>query len=296
MDAQESKQKFQQADQLYRAGRYQEALDLLDELNRAYPNAKNVLYPAALCLKKLGRDREALPICEQLIARFQDPRAQELKAKITAGLGGGGDVQSTALADLGLTGASDILGDAPPRRAQPYTPVEEGSDWLKYSLIGLGVVVLLAILIVPPLMYEAPPEPPPGSAAQSEQGQAFDPDSVAGLIGIGAILVVIMCGYVGHILGGYLALAVLNQLPSDDLLQNVLSLALTFFLAYLVSLIPFVGWIAAIVIVSSRYELGCGGLLAFLFISNVCSTICAIVPFLMIGGSLAAFGELMGAA
>lgn len=291
MDAQESKQKFKQADQLYREGRYQEALGLLDELNRAHPNAKNVLYPAALCLEKLGRANEALPICEQLIQQFQDPRAEKLKAKITAARGGGGE--STALADLGLTGAADILDDGPPARVPAYSPVEEESNWIQYTLIGLGVAVVLAMLIVPPLVYEAPPEPPPESTAQNEQQPFFDPDTLAGSIGMGLLLVIVLGGYVGHVIGGYLALTLLNQQPSDELLQNLLSLALTFFLAYLASLIPFAGVIIAIVIIGSRYELGCGGLLAFLFISNVCSTICAVIPFVLLGGSLALFGELL---
>lgn len=285
MDAQESTYKFKKADQYFREGHYEAALELLSELNRAHPNAKNVLYPAAMCLEKLGRAEEALPICEQLIRQFQDPRAQELKARVVQSQQmAGGD----ALADLGLTGAGDILDMGPPASAAPaYAPVDDGTEWWKYALMGLGTVVVLAIIIVPLMTYEAPPEPPPG-ASNGEGTYTFDSELLGQSIGIGAFILLLGMAFAGEMVGGYLALMVLNQLPSDKFVDNCISLGITLFLAGLANLVPFVGPIAALVIVAQVYDLGCGGLLLFAVMSNIGAILAMIIPFVILFGSLAA--------
>jgi len=47
LDKQEGQHKFKEADSLYRQGFYPEALQLLAELNRAYPNTRRIMFPMA---------------------------------------------------------------------------------------------------------------------------------------------------------------------------------------------------------------------------------------------------------
>lgn len=285
MDDNESRRRFKEADALYRAGRYGEALALLEALDRAYPNAKNVLYPLALCLEKQGRAGEALAICDRLIGQFQDPRAVTLKQRIRAR----GDAEprpSTALADLGLTGAADLFDLDRPSAVPAYAPVEPESNWLRYTLIGAGVCLLLALLIVPPLMYEAPPEPPPGSAGG--QSAAVSPEDFARAIGLGMILTLVAASFTGSVAGGYLALFLMNQLPSREVMDNLISLAFTMFLVNLAGFVPIVGVIAGLVIISKVYDLGCGGLLMFVLLSGFMSALFTAVPLMFLVASLSA--------
>lgn len=76
MDKKEAKQIFLQADVLYTQGRYDDALHLLQRLNREFPRQKHIMYSAALCLEQLGRAQESIALCEQLIERFEDERAE----------------------------------------------------------------------------------------------------------------------------------------------------------------------------------------------------------------------------
>jgi len=293
MDARESEQNFKRADALYREGRYGEALGILDELNRAHPNAKNVLYPAALCLEKLGRGDEALPICGQLIAQFQDPRARELQARLTAASrSGAGEFESTALADLGLHGAGDILDMGPPRRVAAYAAAEPEGDWKRYALIGLGVAAVLALIVIPPLMYEAPSEPPPGRGGQG--GVGIDPEAFLGAIGIGFFILFLGSGLVGHIAGGYLALSLMNQLPSDRASDNLISIGLTVLVVFLVGFVPVVGGVIGLIIISKNYDLGCGGLLIYVFLAGFCAFLFMMVPLMLMAGSLAALAPSAG--
>ena len=285
MDAGESRQKFKEADRLFREGRYESALDILRALDHVHANTKNILYPAALCLEKLGRGHEALPLCERLIARFQDPRAVELKARILDARAGG-EMPATALADLGSTGAAALLDLEPARSVPAYAPVEPESDWKRYALIGVGVAALLAILIIPPLMYEAPPEPPPGAVEQA--ARAATPESFVRAIGLGLILAIVGASYAGSVAGGYLALFLMNQLPSQQVIDNLFSVAFIMVLVTLASFVPIVGFIAGLVIISKVYDLGCGGLLIFVILSSVFSGLFTAIPMMLLLGSIAA--------
>ena len=85
MDAQQGTEKFREADALFKQGEYARALQLLDELNRAYPNEKRLLYAMALSLGKLGRRAEALQTCNRILERYDHPRTQRLKERLMRG-------------------------------------------------------------------------------------------------------------------------------------------------------------------------------------------------------------------
>jgi tetratricopeptide repeat protein len=96
----EATQLYHQADELFRAKKYPEALVILDQLDEQFPNWKNVLYPRALCLANLDRFEEAKQICEYLVNVYKDPRAQKLLTKVSKTVQKDEPVGGTSLEDL----------------------------------------------------------------------------------------------------------------------------------------------------------------------------------------------------
>lgn len=78
MDKAIAKQQFQEADVLYRQGRYDESLAILGELNREFPNQKHIMLAAAKSMEKLGMIEEAKLLCHQMIRAFDYDRARRL--------------------------------------------------------------------------------------------------------------------------------------------------------------------------------------------------------------------------
>ena len=75
---------FRQAECLFRAGQYSEALRLLTDLDRQFPNTGTILFAKAACLEKLSRYCEADQICNGLMALSPNSRVVDLKARISA--------------------------------------------------------------------------------------------------------------------------------------------------------------------------------------------------------------------
>lgn len=284
MDAAESNRIYQQADQLFKAGRFEDALSLLDQLNRAFPGTREILYPTALCLERLGRNRDGIQLCNQLIAKYQDGNALALRERLERAAGqsapGMSRADNTSLASLGLAGASDILDFEPIRRAPVHIVGKEDSEWKRYLLIGVGVVALLALVLVPPFFYKTP------SAIPAGNGQSITHEDFVHGISIGVYALLILISGIGYAAGGYVALALMSKLPSDEFISNCVSLGTTVLIMFALNFIPIVGPIAALVIVSKMYDLGCGGLMIFCFIAALGSVVIGIVPIMMLIASM----------
>lgn len=82
MQKSEAKVKFEQADILYREQKYEEALFVLAELDTTFPRQQNIMYPRARCLVKLGRDKDALAVLDEIIDNFKYDKARELRSLI----------------------------------------------------------------------------------------------------------------------------------------------------------------------------------------------------------------------
>jgi hypothetical protein len=82
MRSKEAKAKFVEADRLYKAKQYEAALTVLDELDAQFPETRNIIYPRAMCLARLGKFDKALDLCQQLKVEFGDPRGESLTKKI----------------------------------------------------------------------------------------------------------------------------------------------------------------------------------------------------------------------
>ena len=73
-----ARQKFQQADALYRSGEYAQAIQLLEELNKQFPNERNIIFPLAFAYAAAGRIDQAQAARQYLATNFQDQRQQSL--------------------------------------------------------------------------------------------------------------------------------------------------------------------------------------------------------------------------
>lgn len=141
MKGKESKHKFKKANTLFQEGEYEQALKLLSELDKAFPNSKNVMWPVAMCLEKLGQNDKARRVCAKLVEKFGDPRAREMLPRL---------VSSAVPSAPGLDGASipDILYSNP--APAPYTPAPPPESKTKlYIIIGaIAIVALLTAVIL----------------------------------------------------------------------------------------------------------------------------------------------------
>lgn len=82
MTREEAETLFREAEILYRDRRYSEAHDVLRQLDDAYPETRNVLYPLAKCLRRMGRFQEASNICDTLVRKFSDKRAGYMRKQL----------------------------------------------------------------------------------------------------------------------------------------------------------------------------------------------------------------------
>lgn len=73
---------FDEAKRLFAEKQFPEALVRLDKLNEVFPRTRNILYPRALCLAKMGEFDKAKKVAHQLKALHGDPRAARLLDKL----------------------------------------------------------------------------------------------------------------------------------------------------------------------------------------------------------------------
>lgn len=186
VDNREATEKFKLSQKLYAKKQYTEALAVLDELNEAFPDSKNIMYPRALCLAKLGQFADADAVCQQLVAVFGDERAKKLLQKIKPHLQESTAFDPMDLSDLGdVSGQGDLVapmfdpkdsvfGVQARSSAVPVAgiPVEdEKTGFLSgkgvYIAVGAGLAIFLAVGVGLAIFG---PEPPPAPAS-GEGGQ-----------------------------------------------------------------------------------------------------------------------------
>lgn len=141
MDKSESEYKFRESDDFYRQRRYQEALAILEDLDRAHPDTRRVLYPMARCLARLERYADAMELTGRLIDEFEYEPARLLHAKLEK------RTQSAKLLNLDrideeLKGTLSFKSTAAPRALS----VESSSSGIAYWILGAALIVVLGTL------------------------------------------------------------------------------------------------------------------------------------------------------
>ena len=150
MEKWKAKRDFAAADELFQSKKYNDALEILNRLNREFPNNRRVMMPRALCLAEIGRYHEAATLCEQILSEQDYPRARRLLKKLQPYIKG---AHAPAYEP---PGAFDYLeaqeptepkdsafGDERPLYLQD---VDRGGGWGKPLLISFVVILLAAAI------------------------------------------------------------------------------------------------------------------------------------------------------
>ena len=106
MDKVLAQKHFAKAEQLYAQGDFRDCLDILDEVNSAFPLKKSVMLSRARCHYKLDHLGQSLHICEQILERYKYPLAESLMRKIVERFAG------SAPSDSGAGGIEFSLSDS----------------------------------------------------------------------------------------------------------------------------------------------------------------------------------------
>ncbi len=136
MTPKEAKENFVRAGDLYLAGRFDEALDLLDKIDQRFPGNKNIMFPRARCLAKLQRNDEAVVVCNLLAEFYDHDRAREFRERIL-GRGGAASGDTAAFEALNLGGEDDSL----PTRGGP---ARWDGAWATVALVTIIVGLIIA--------------------------------------------------------------------------------------------------------------------------------------------------------
>lgn len=298
--------RFREADRLFRVERYAEALYILDELDRVYPNTKNVMYPRACCLEKLGRTDEADVLCDALIAQYNLPRAVELKRQIAARGSVPADTMSTPIS---LSALETLDIDAP----RPRTPAPQSSwDWSEYvrpGLIALGVVLVLGLLLALPRLSHrgagttstsAISEAEDSSAQSSDHTPMISLDSDKAMLFYGRrltkwgnFLVRFIATFVWYTINLLLTLFAVQKLQYDTWPKNIANCAAMAALCAAISTFLCFGTIINIFTLRQNYDLRVVDFLVLAGISIVTWLILFVLPLGFVAISLVQSGQLL---
>ncbi len=137
-----AKMKYQEADTLFRENQYAAALEILDDLDKAFPKTKNIMLLRALCLAHLYRAQEAIRVCDRILGRFECPEAHDLKISLVRN-----------------DGLPSVPGrdTAPPRRIESSSKSHAGGGGILSRILGalftLSLVLAAALIIVVSIRY-----------------------------------------------------------------------------------------------------------------------------------------------
>ena len=143
MNSESAKQRFQEANRLFKNRQYEKALELLQQLNREFPNTENIMYAAALSLEKLGSIDEAKYLCHSMIRNFESVRAQELLNHL--------EVAPRVAAPQGDT--PDAAVEVLPKHAR-LEDIGNPSVKRRNRMLVVAVVVLAALVLALPFLLK----------------------------------------------------------------------------------------------------------------------------------------------
>jgi len=199
--------RFQQADRLFREGRYKEALYILNLLDESFPNDRHILWPKAMCLTKLGRRDDAIALLQRIVDEFDYPKAKDLLLQLAreqhdpaqpeASRGTSpGTPAPDAMAhpdafnedrdsfDLGEFTPSDLdasefvqKGVLTPANKAAISPVEHSREipWGIVATATVGVIVVVAAVVLFLNFRDASPDAPAPQAESRPSEQIAEP-------------------------------------------------------------------------------------------------------------------------
>ncbi len=265
MDTSEAKQHFRQADTLYVRGQYDAALHILQRLNREFPRQKHIMYSAALCLEQLGRAQESIALCEQLIERFQDERAELILNRFA-----GEDRVEAPL--ISASGARNLTHDdhrliamlmQNPDNQTPL-PAQRGSARVLLYGIGATALILTFLIATGAFIYYAP-----GAGPSTGISLRTDGDTLS----FGQVLVIFLAtSFAANAVAMYVLLGLMRHHRYETVVDNIFDVMQYAFTISLLLLVPVLGWLAIPVVLRRHYSLPIGDLILFLILQSVLTT------------------------
>ncbi len=266
MDSNDSRRAFKQAEELFASGQYGDALELLTNLDRQYPNTKNLLYPKALCLEKLGRHSDAHDIARRLSTEFEDPRAKALLTRLA--LAGPADVDLMSVWD-DVHQPSMSPSSAPP--TPPHTSLLDYEDWPVWLPVSAAVAFVAALIFFAGWLQSTviPADESSNVIEDAVRIATFQFDEITpAVLLLAGIYLVLDYGLLCVSL--FLALMLTGFLPQGDIVEQITNICVSVLVAFALAMIPVIGVFAAIVFLLYRYETeGCFGGILMLILFNI---------------------------
>jgi len=292
MDASEATVQFNTAKDLFGAGQYTESMRLLMDLDRQFPNTRNILLAMATCLEKLECLGEAEQICDRLLAGGPDAKAATVKARIAVARSATSIPVPEAAVDL----------DIPLRTGVPHPPaareVQTGDRRRTYIIAGVIAAAVL-ILALPFVLRMAHPQTPP--AAQQTQATAAQQAAPTGditetrRVPVALVWVVTaLASFLTALMVLYPCLRMFGRLQEETLVAGLAHLAMTMGVMYLLGLVPLVGWILGIMHFMRQYELSTLEALGILLLAGLAQValVALVLRPMLLGGGLMMLGAM----
>lgn len=255
MEKAEAQYHFHEADRLYKEGHYSDALQHLAELNRAYPNTFNVLFPMVLCLQKLGSVQDAYDRCAALLEEFQDDKHQQKLRPLFGQICRDKAHVAHAVKIDGAVTRKGLIVDA------PQVTVLDKSDlivvgsveipWKKILVYCAAIGFFILLLALTPLIF---------ARANAEGNEGFK---------IAAGVLTVLLQFSMTCLITYTTLWTLSKLPHEDMLRDALDIIVFNICFSLLCFVPFVGWGFALYYLYNHYELSLGEVIIFVLLQAV---------------------------
>jgi len=148
MTPDEATAQFREADKLYRGGKFNQAMRILDTLNAEFPSDRNLMYAQARTLGKIGREDEALTLCDRLVSDFGYSRAARLQVKLLKSMTEQIDADAAAAPPLPPQSDSASESDSPEDE-----DVDEKPRRFQIKPIRLILLIVLITLTLTKLIH-----------------------------------------------------------------------------------------------------------------------------------------------
>lgn len=142
MTSEGATKRFREADGEYRKGYYAQTMEILDRLEVEFPRDRNLMYARARTLGNIGRENEALALCDRLVTEFGYSRAARLQVKLLKQMTEQADAHAAAAPELLAASDSELRSVVSEKSARRFQvkPVR----WL--LLIVLVALTLMKII------------------------------------------------------------------------------------------------------------------------------------------------------
>lgn len=270
MDKSEAKKVFQEADSLYQQGQYDAALHLLQRLNREFPRQKHIMYSAALCLEQLGRAQESIALCEQLIERFQDDRAEVILSRFA----GEEAPEPPVISPSGsrrLTTDDRRLIAMLMQDPETMTPLPARRGPARILLYSLGVIALALTIVIGAgaFVFYAPGAGPSTGITLSTNGDTLT---------LGQVFVIFLAtSFAANTVAMFVLLALMGHQRYESPVDNVFDVMQYAFFVSLLLCLPVLGWLAIPILLRRHYFFSLSELFLFILLQTVMATGFAII-------------------